>query len=115
MHEVGIMESALQIVLRHAAEQRAQRVDRVVLRIGSLAGVENQALFFAFDAVSRGTVAEGAELEIEPVTAAVYCPDCAREFEAGQGSFVFECPTCRALCGEVRRGRELELSRIEME
>ena len=108
------MESALQIVLRHAAEQHARRVDRIVLRIGALAGVEPEALRFAFDAVTRGTPADGAALDIEPVAAAVYCPACVREFEAPAGSYIFACPACGALCGEVRRGRELELSRIEM-
>lgn len=114
MHEVGIIESALEIVLRHAAERHAQRIQRVVLRIGSLAGVEPAALRFAFDAVTRGTPADGAALEIEPVPAAVYCPTCAREFTPEAGGFIFQCPACGDLCGEVRRGRELELSRIEM-
>ncbi len=114
MHEVGIIETTLEIVLQHVAAQQAQRVDRVVLRIGSLAGVENQALHFAFDAVSHGTAAEGATLEIEAVPAAVYCRECDREFEAEEGSYIFKCPVCGGLCGEVRRGRELELTRIEM-
>lgn len=114
MHEVGIIESALEVVLRHVTEQHAQRVERIVLRIGALAGVEPTALQFAFDAVSRGTPADGAALEIESVAAAVYCAGCAREFTAERGSFIFRCPTCGDFCGEVRRGRELELSRIEM-
>lgn len=108
------MESALQIVLRHAEEQHARRVTRIVLRIGDLAGVEPEALRFAFAAVTRGSLADGAALDIEPVAAAGYCPGCAREFEIPAGSAIFECPRCGALCGEVRRGRELELSRIEL-
>ena len=108
------MESALALVRRHAAEQQAHRVDRVVLRIGTLAGVEPDALRFAFDVVSRGTVVEGAVLEIEPVPAVVFCPGCRREFAVDEGSCIFTCPGCGDLCGEIRRGRELELSRIEM-
>jgi len=114
MHEVGIMESALATVQRHAVENQAQRVERIVLRIGTLAGVELEALRFAFDVVSRGTVAEGAVLEIEAVPAAVYCPSCRQEFASEDGGFIYTCPGCGDLCGEIRRGRELELSRIEM-
>ncbi|MBX3751272.1 MAG: hydrogenase maturation nickel metallochaperone HypA [Opitutaceae bacterium] len=114
MHEVGIMESALTVVQRHAAERKARRVDRIVLRIGTLAGVEPEALRFAFDVVTRGTVAEGAVLAIENAPARVYCPACEREFTGEADSFIFTCPDCHALCGEVRSGRELELSRIEM-
>jgi hydrogenase nickel incorporation protein HypA/HybF len=113
MHEVGIMESALALVAEQARERRASRVERVVLRIGTLSGVEMEALRFAFDVVSRGTVAEGATLEVEAVSAASYCPACRREFEIAAG-FIFVCPSCGELCGEVRRGRELELSRIEL-
>jgi hydrogenase nickel incorporation protein HypA/HybF len=114
MHEVGIMESALTVVQRHAAERKAHRVDRIVLRIGALSGVEPDALRFAFDVVTRGTVAEGAALAIEDVPARVFCSACQREFTAVDHSFIFTCPDCNALCGEVRSGRELELSRIEM-
>jgi hydrogenase nickel incorporation protein HypA/HybF len=114
MHELGIMESALSLVEHHAAGNPARRVSRVVLRIGALAGVELEALRFAFDVVSRGTVAEGADLEIEAVAAAVYCRGCQREFAGETGGFIFTCPICSDLCGEILRGRELELSRIEM-
>ena len=78
MHEVGIMESALALVARHAAGHGDRRVSRVVLRIGALAGVEIESLRFAFDVVSRGTVAEGADFEIEEVPVAVYCHGCQR-------------------------------------
>jgi len=114
MHELGIMESALALVQQHAAEQQAQRISRVVLRIGALAGVENEALRFAFDVVSRGTSAEGAEFAIEDVPVTVFCSGCQQEF-AGDGEvYIYTCPTCGDLCGEIRSGRELELSRIEM-
>jgi hydrogenase nickel incorporation protein HypA/HybF len=114
MHELGIMESALLLVRQHAAGSKARRVSRVVLRIGALAGVEPESLRFAFDVVSRGTAAEGAVFEIEAVPVAVYCPGCQREFAGETDGFIFTCPTCGDLCGEIRSGRELELSRIEM-
>ena len=114
MHETGIMESALAMVARHAAGHECRRVSRVVLRIGVLSGVEMEALRFAFDVVSRGTVAEGAEFEIEEVPVAVYCHACQEEFAVEGGGFIFTCPACGDLCGEIRRGRELELSRIEL-
>lgn len=114
MHELGIMESALALVRHHAEDKQARRVSRVVFRIGALAGVEIESLRFAFDVVARGSVVEGAELEIELVPVAVYCSGCQQEFEGETQGFIFICPSCGDLCGEVLRGRELELSRIEM-
>jgi len=107
------MESALAQVRDQAAVHRASRVNRIVLRIGALAGVDPEALRFAFEVVSRSTVAEGATLVIEPVAARAYCPECSREFDVETG-FIFTCPVCNGLCGEIRCGRELELSRLEM-
>lgn len=114
MHELGIMESALALVQAHAAGHQGQRVSRVVLRIGALAGVEPDSLRFAFDVVSRGTMAEGAAFEIEEVPVVVYCLSCQQEFAGETAGFIFTCPTCGDLCGEIRRGRELELCRIEL-
>lgn len=113
MHELGIMESALGLVQRYAAENHACRVERVVLRIGTLSGVDPESLRFAFDVVSRGTPAEGAELEIESVPAVAYCAGCQREFPGTDRGFIFACPNCGDLCGEIRRGREIELGRLE--
>ena len=113
MHEVGIMESALGAVLTEARSHHAQRVHRIVLRIGVLSGVEPDALRFAFDAIAPQTIAAGATLEIERVSATAHCPACDTDFSVDSG-IIFSCPRCRRLSGDVRSGRELELSHLEM-
>ena len=59
MHEVGVMQSALEIALEQAGRQGASRIDCIALRVGMLSGVVPEALEFAFDVVARGTIAEG--------------------------------------------------------
>lgn len=113
MHELGIMTSAMEAVLEQARARGARQVHRVVLRIGALSGVEPEALRFAFDVVTRETPAAGADLEIDAVPARAYCVGCAEEFAAESG-FTFSCPRCGGLSAELRHGRELELSRIEI-
>lgn len=112
MHEVGIMESTLAAVRREALARQAAHVDRIVLRIGVLSGVEPEALRFAFEACSPGTLAEGAEFDIERVPATAHCATCDRDFPAGRG-FICCCPGCGNYSGDLRSGRELELRRIE--
>lgn len=112
MHEVGIIESALDVIRREAERHQAAQVARVVLRIGALSGVEPEALRFAFAAVTPGSVAEGAELEIELIPARAHCHACDADFTVDTG-FIFQCPRCSALSGDVRSGRELELARLE--
>lgn len=113
MHEVGIMETAIEAVLAQARDHDATRVHRVVLRVGALAGAEPDALRFAFGAVTRGTPAADADLEIETVPARGRCTDCDLEFEV-KSDFIFTCPKCGRISGELVQGRELELCRIEM-
>ena len=113
MHEVGIMASAMDTVLAQARSHGASRVHLIVLRIGALSGVQPEALRFAFDVVAKGTPADGATLEIDMVPARARCPDCDLEFEPDSG-FIFTCPKCSRICGELSAGRELELARIEV-
>ncbi len=111
MHEVGIMASALDAIRQQAAMHGAVRVSRIVLRVGTLAGVDQEALRFAYDALTPGTLAEGATLEIETVTARAHCAACGDDFAAG--SPILQCPRCGAYSGDIRTGRELGIARLE--
>ena len=112
MHEVGVMESAMGIALNRAAEEGAGRIHRLTMRVGPLSGVVAEALEFAFDVLSRGTIAEGATLEVERVPILCYCSTCRLEFQPED--LFCECPGCHAPSGEVRQGRELELASLEV-
>lgn len=67
MHELGIAQSLLDLVTREVAGRPGARVTAVHLRVGELAGVEAEALGFAFDALKPGTTCAGAALVVEPV------------------------------------------------
>ena len=64
MHEMSLCESIMQIIEDEAQRQGFERVIRVRLEIGRLSGVEIEAMRFGFDAVTRDSLADGAELEI---------------------------------------------------
>lgn len=113
MHEVGIMESTLELAAAKAREQGASRIHRIVLRVGALSGVEPDALRFAFDAMAKSTPAAGAVLDLETVPACGRCPECDLEFKVDSG-FIFTCPKCGRISGELSQGRELELARLEI-
>lgn len=112
MHEVGIVESALEVIRREARTHRATRVTRVVMRVGAISGVDQEALRFAFEACTPHSIAAGASLEIESIPARAHCAACAEDFTIESG-FIFQCPRCTAFSGDVRSGKELELARLE--
>lgn len=113
MHELSIMDSALDLALDQAHKAGAIRVQSIHLRIGTLSGVAPEALQFAFEALTRGTLADGAALDIEPVAARFWCHACAREFQADD--LLAECPECHQPSGDLRAGREMELASMEIE
>ncbi|NET37831.1 MAG: hydrogenase maturation nickel metallochaperone HypA [Cyanothece sp. SIO1E1] len=112
MHEVSLMESAIAIALDHAAKYGAHKIHWLKLGVGELSGVVPEALEFAFDVVTQGTIAEGAQLEIDTLSAICYCSTCDLEFQPADLSFV--CPGCQQISAEMRRGQELELTSLEV-
>ncbi|MCS6770815.1 MAG: hydrogenase maturation nickel metallochaperone HypA [Kiritimatiellae bacterium] len=112
MHELGIAQGILEAALEAAARERAERIVRLRVKVGELSGVVEEALRFAFEAISAGTRAEGARLEVEVIAVRCYCAQCQREFEAAP--LRYECPLCGTPSGEVRAGRELALTEIEV-
>jgi hydrogenase nickel incorporation protein HypA/HybF len=113
MHEYSIMQSALSQALREARLAGATRVHEIRLRIGVLSGVVPDALQFAFEALTPGTSAEGAVLAIDEVPARFWCAPCGKEFVSA--NFYSECPDCGQPSNELRAGRELELSSMEVD
>ena len=112
MHELSIAQSVIDIAVEHARAHHAVRVQSLTLRIGALSCVHKSSLEFCFDLVAKGTVLEGAELRYIDVPVAVFCTLCQREVEL-LGIQRFRCPICDTACGDVRRGKELELDTIE--
>ena len=107
------MAEAVKVAVESAQAAGARRVTQVRLRVGVLSGAVPEAMRFAWDVVSGDTIAAGARLEIESVSAIGWCPDCQSEFDATE--FFNECPRCHTVSGELRRGRELEIASMEIE
>ena len=112
MHEAGLAQTALEIAAERARERGATRIHRLVLRVGDLSGVAPDALRFALEAVSSGSIAEGAGFEIEVVPVECHCAICDRPFRPTD--VVYACPDCGAISGDVRQGHDLVLHSMEV-
>ena len=107
------MSSTIELVEQQARANSASKVHRITLKIGAISGVEIESLKFAYEVVTHGTVAAGSVLEIIEVAARAHCKKCAVDF-AIERNPIFACPQCGDYSGDVRQGRELELTQIEM-
>ena len=79
MHEVALAQGVEEIVEAQARAQSFRRVTVIRLEIGVLAHVDPEALAFAFESVSRGTVAQGSRLVIDRPAGVGRCLACGRE------------------------------------
>lgn len=113
MHELGLLTSVVAAVTRAAERAGATSVDTVALRVGTLSGAVPDALRGSWPLAAAGTPAAGAELAIEVVPAAVWCPACAAEREV-DAFFALVCPACGTPTGHLVRGREFEVAWVDL-
>ena len=113
MHELSITQSMFELVLEQAEKAGAKKVVNINLVIGEMTGVVGDSVRFYLDFLSKGTVAENAELHIRMVPAKAKCRQCGHEFELPE--YEWTCPECKADGLEVTGGTELFLESIEVE
>lgn len=109
MHELSITQGIIEISEQHAG---GRRVRGLVVEIGELSGVVPEAVEFAFEACSQGTLLEGARLNIVRIPGRGHCRTCT--VDVPLTSLYDACPTCgeyglTAVSGEEMRVREIEV------
>jgi len=109
MHEFGLTQTIVAIAAEHAG---AARVRRISLAIGQLSAVLPDSIQFCFDVCSRGTVVEGAELQLVEIPGLARCRQCGHEFFLAEPFGVCECGSTHL---EIIQGEELKITELELE
>ena len=113
MHELSIVQGIVGIALRRSAEIGAKKVKGIKVKVGEFTSVEPDCLRFYFDAVTKDSTAEGAELIIEQIPLVAECTACGSPFTPE--GIRFTCPNCGSRQIELTAGRELYVESIEVE
>ena len=113
MHELSLMEGMVQGIEEAAQRQGFGKVHQVRLEVGRLAGVELEALRFAFGPTTEGTILEGARLEIIELPGLGVCQACGAgvEIEARYDP----CPACGNGFVTLSSGTELRVKDLDVE
>ena len=108
MHELGITRNIVAIVSDAA---KGRRVKRITVDIGDLSGILADSVAFCFDVVAKGTVLDGAALEIRRVKGRAACRDCGTEFATSALHQPCACGSrnLARLAGEELKIRDMEL------
>ena len=121
MHEFSITSQIVQNVLAEAEKRGAKKVTEVNLVIGKLTFLGLDQVRFAYDVITKGTIAEGSKLVIEEQEGFVKCSNCGY-----QGGFKYEddplyhvpvptlkCPKCSSTVS-IAAGKECTIRNIKI-
>ena len=113
MHEMGLVQNIVDIVLKTAEQNGVAKVLRINVRAGQLRGIVPEQLRFCFGILARESpIVEGAELVIETIPIKGRCKRCQHEFTVQEYRFV--CPSCEHEDIDILQGMELLVSNIEV-
>lgn len=113
MHEYGITEEIVKIVLEKIDHDQKVKVKVVNISMGTLTGFIPDSIEFYFPYVSKGTPLEEARLKFNIKKTRLLCKKCKKEFESED--IVFLCPYCDNDDIKVMSGREFLIESIEVE
>lgn len=113
MHELSVVESMVAIVLKHAEKNRARSVKKINLVLGEVSTVMEDPVRFYFEIISKGTVAEGAELFFKRTPLMGECGLCGKQFRVA--AYDLTCPDCGGNDSSIISGREFRVESIEIE
>lgn len=109
---MSVCQALLVQVAQIAHEHGAVGVERIMVAIGPLSGVDGAQLDSAFRVMRRGGVAAAAELIVESVAIRVRCESCGMEAQARINRLI--CCGCGGFRTRVIQGDELKLMRVEL-
>jgi hydrogenase nickel incorporation protein HypA/HybF len=115
LHELPVIQSVLDLCIKHANVHAARKVITVTLRVGEASDLQEEWVQRYFDYLSKGTIAQGAKLIIERVPMVVRCKHCSQEVTVNlREAQEILCPQCNAREFEYVSGREYRVERMDV-
>ena len=113
MHELSIAASIIDIVKEEAAKAEAKKVTDIELEVGSLSGIEIDALELAMEVSVKETIMHDAIVKIVRKQAKANCNNCKKDFNCS--SLFDPCPNCNGFSYDVFQGKEMIVKSLGVE
>ena len=131
MHEWALAESVIYSAIKEAERRNAKRIIEIDVVLGELQAIDSEILRYAMEELKRGTIAEGAKINLLSEEAEFRCRSCGHTWKLSEGSleddvrenihFVPEvvhsflkCPRCGSRDFEVIRGRGIYIKELKV-
>ena len=113
MHESSLGRDILRVVVEKANDVGAKKVQLVRGCIAETEWLNSEAIIFHFHAHARGTVAEGAQLELTTAWVEADCITCGKRYKPDH--HVLLCPHCGSTEAKLLGDTGLRIDTIEVE
>ncbi|MFH1560857.1 MAG: hydrogenase maturation nickel metallochaperone HypA [Chloroflexota bacterium] len=113
MHEWPIAREILEKALAEADSHRGKRIGNIRLSLVETSHIDSSSLRLAIEALSKGTIAEGAQVEIESVHQIARCLECGATLHVSEEKPV--CLGCGASKLEILAEGECFLESLDMD
>ncbi len=114
VHELPVTESIIEVVTNAAQKAGARHIQFIDLVIGDMSSIVDDSVQFYFDILSKGTLAEGAELRFRREAATATCLDCGHSQQV-KPPLVPVCSACHGVRLQVSGGQEFYVESIEVD
>lgn len=113
MHEMAVTQSVLNIALEAGKNAGARRITAVRIKMGAYSDVVPAVLREYFAVAARGTMAEGADIQIQRLPVTMRCRACA--WEGAVDKLHIRCARCGGTDLKLLTGREFYVESLEAE
>jgi hydrogenase nickel incorporation protein HypA/HybF len=122
MHEFAFAYNIFKVAEATAIKYNAKKITEVILEIGELTLIVPELLQRSFEMATKGSIAEGAKLNIKITPGKIKCRDCnqisevtlTRESEL-TGLQLFKCSNCESNNTEIVEGKKANVKNIKIQ
>lgn len=122
MHEFSFAYDIFKVAEATALKYNAKKISEVFLEIGELTLIVPELLRRSFEMATKGSIAEGANLNIKIVPGKVKCRECNEISEVSlsneaqlTGLQLFKCSHCGSNNTEIVEGRKANVRNIKIQ
>ncbi len=122
MHELGLAMGVVEAVKNSLKGHKVKTVREVEIEMGELNNVTPEQMRQVFEIAAKGTIAEGAKLQVKIKEGKVRCLACG--YSGGvdidmehdhDHSMHLHCPKCNEVGLEILEGEDIEVRNIQAE
>lgn len=110
-NESQVAQFILQQTLQRARESNTHQLKKIHIAIGEIAELNRDLIQSHWREISKGTLAELAQLHFRLITAEAQCMACFKTYHPEGGEI--HCPHCGSFGAKILSGEEFFLEEIE--